>query len=60
MDRIIAEFFYCKLCGNRTKPVRVPEMVEYCPQLKHLANPFVESCAERNFVRQGNRHVRVS
>ncbi len=35
------------------KPGRVPEMVEYCTQLKHLANRFVESCAERNFVRQG-------
>jgi hypothetical protein len=28
-------------------------MVEYCPQLNHLANRFVESCVECNFVRQG-------
>ena len=28
-------------------------MVEYCSQLKHLANQFVESSAGRSFVRQG-------
>ena len=53
MDRVIAEIFYCKLRNASIKPRRVPEMVESYPQLKHLANPFVESCAERNFVGQG-------
>jgi hypothetical protein len=50
---VIEGIFYCKLPNANIKPRRVPEMVESCPQLKHLANQFVESCAKRNFVRQG-------
>jgi len=34
-------------------------MVEYYPQLNHSVNPFVESPAQRNFVRQRDSHVRV-
>jgi hypothetical protein len=50
----LSRMFSTASCAKAAqKPGRAPEMVEYCPQLKHLANRFVESCAERNFVRQG-------
>jgi hypothetical protein len=49
----IAEVFHCTLRDGSTKPGRVPEMVESCPQLKHLANPFVEPSTERNFLGRG-------
>src|ERR1700736_1396263 len=38
--------------GKKTPP-RFLTMVESYPQLNHSPNPFVESAAQRNFVRQG-------
>src|ERR1700726_1509707 len=48
--------------SRRSGKKRLPRFlttVEYYPQLNHSANPFVESPAEHNFVRQGDSHVRV-
>jgi hypothetical protein len=42
--------------GKKTPP-RFLTMVEYYPQLNHSVNPFVESPAQRNFVRQRGSHV---
>jgi hypothetical protein len=39
--------------GQQKCPAWFHTMVEYPPHLKHLANQFVESSAERYFVRQG-------
>ena len=40
-------------CARQHKTRRVPEMVESCPQLKHLASPFVGPSTERNFLGRG-------